>query len=95
LYNLYSVTKGQQANRELAGAMRDRTGNLPPLSGIFSDYAAPKVALKRAILMTASTQEQRDEVLGVSNEQRAAVPDAQQTSSQIVCSHCGQVNPAT
>ena len=33
--NLYSVTKGQQAIRELAGAMRDRTGNLPPLPGIF------------------------------------------------------------
>ncbi len=41
--NLYSVTKGQQAIRELAGAMRDRTGNLPPLSGIFPDYAAPIV----------------------------------------------------
>jgi putative SOS response-associated peptidase YedK len=40
---LYSVTKGQQAIRELAGAMRDRTGNLPPLSGIFPDYAAPIV----------------------------------------------------
>ena len=41
--NLYSVTKGQQAIRELAGAMRDRTGNLPPLSGIFPDHAAPIV----------------------------------------------------
>jgi putative SOS response-associated peptidase YedK len=37
------VTKGQQAIRELAGVMRDRTGNLPPLSGIFPDYAAPIV----------------------------------------------------
>jgi putative SOS response-associated peptidase YedK len=43
LCNLYSVTKGQQAIRELAGVMRDRTGNLPPLSGIFPDYAAPIV----------------------------------------------------
>ena len=41
--NLYSVTKGQQAIRELAGAMRDRTGNLPPLYGIFPDYLAPIV----------------------------------------------------
>ena len=32
--NLYSVTKGQQAIRELARALRDRTGNLPPLYGI-------------------------------------------------------------
>jgi hypothetical protein len=38
LCNLYSVTKGQQAIRELARAMRDRTGNLPPLYGIFPDY---------------------------------------------------------
>ena len=41
--NLYSVTKGQQAIRELAGAMRDRTGNLPPLYRIFPDYSAPIV----------------------------------------------------
>ena len=41
--NLYSVTKGQQASREFTGAMHDRTGNLPPLSGIFPDYAAPIV----------------------------------------------------
>src|SRR3984893_12594519 len=34
LCNLYSVTKGQQAIRELARALRDRTGNLPPLYGI-------------------------------------------------------------
>lgn len=33
--NLFSMTKGQQAIRELAGAMRDTTGNLPMLPGIF------------------------------------------------------------
>jgi putative SOS response-associated peptidase YedK len=43
LCNLYSVTKGQQAIREFAGALRDTTGNLPPLPGIFPDYAAPIV----------------------------------------------------
>src|ERR1700730_10652657 len=43
LCNLYAVTKGQQAIRQLAGAMRDRTGNLPPLYGIFPDYFAPIV----------------------------------------------------
>jgi len=43
LCNLYSVTKGQQAIRELAGAMSDMTGNLPPLPGILPDYAAPIV----------------------------------------------------
>ena len=41
--NLYAVTKGQQAIRELTRAMVDRTGNLPPLPGIYPDYAAPIV----------------------------------------------------
>ncbi len=41
--NLYSLTKGQQAIRELADAMRDSTGNLPIMPGIFPDYAAPIV----------------------------------------------------
>jgi putative SOS response-associated peptidase YedK len=41
--NLYAVTKGQQAIRELTRAMHDRTGNLPPLPGVFPDYAAPIV----------------------------------------------------
>jgi putative SOS response-associated peptidase YedK len=41
--NIYSLTKGQAAIRELTGAMTDDTGNLPPLPGIFPDYAAPIV----------------------------------------------------
>ncbi len=41
--NLYSVTKGQAAIRELTEAMTDSAGNLPPLPGIFPDYAAPIV----------------------------------------------------
>jgi putative SOS response-associated peptidase YedK len=41
--NLYSVTKGQAAIRDLAKAMTDRTGNMPPLPGIFPDYGAPIV----------------------------------------------------
>ncbi len=41
--NLYSMTKGQAAIRQLAGAMTDSAGNLPPLQGIFPDYAAPIV----------------------------------------------------
>jgi putative SOS response-associated peptidase YedK len=43
LCNLYSVTRGQQAIREFTGAVRDRTGNLPPMPGIFPDYSAPIV----------------------------------------------------
>jgi putative SOS response-associated peptidase YedK len=41
--NLYSITKGQRAIIEFTRAMRDTTGNLPPLSGIFPDYMAPIV----------------------------------------------------
>jgi putative SOS response-associated peptidase YedK len=41
--NLYSVTKGQAAIIAATRAMRDTTGNLPPLPGIFPDYTAPIV----------------------------------------------------
>ncbi|GAN76388.1 SOS response-associated peptidase [Acidisphaera rubrifaciens] len=41
--NLYSLTKGQDAIRALARVLRDEGGNLPPLPGIFPDYAAPIV----------------------------------------------------
>ncbi|WP_099864766.1 SOS response-associated peptidase [Pararhizobium haloflavum] len=41
--NLYSLTKGQAAIIALSRAMRDQSGNLPPLPGIFPDYPAPIV----------------------------------------------------
>lgn len=41
--NLYSLTKGQAAIREAAKAMRDLTGNLAPMPGIYPDYPAPIV----------------------------------------------------
>jgi putative SOS response-associated peptidase YedK len=41
--NLYSVTKGQQAIIEFTKAMRDLTGNLPPMPGVFPDKFAPVV----------------------------------------------------
>lgn len=41
--NLYSLTKGQQAIIQLASVLGDRTGNLPPMPGIFPDYPAPIV----------------------------------------------------
>ncbi|MBS7698625.1 SOS response-associated peptidase family protein [Chelatococcus sp. YT9] len=41
--NLYSVTKGQQAIRELAKAFEDYTGNLQRMPGVFPDYSAPIV----------------------------------------------------
>ena len=41
--NLYSLTKGQAAIRDLFRARHDRTGNLPPFPGIFPDQTAPIV----------------------------------------------------
>jgi putative SOS response-associated peptidase YedK len=41
--NVYSLTKGQAAIVALVCAMRDRTGNLPPMPGIFPDFLAPIV----------------------------------------------------
>ena len=41
--NLYSVTKGQAAIRDLFRAKHDRTGNLPLLPAIFPDQLAPIV----------------------------------------------------
>jgi len=41
--NLYSLIKGQAAIVAFTRALRDTTGNLPPLPGIFPDYRAPIV----------------------------------------------------
>jgi putative SOS response-associated peptidase YedK len=47
--NLYSITKGQAAIIELTRAMRDTTGNLPPMPGVFPDYKAPVVANRNGV----------------------------------------------
>ena len=44
--NLYSVTTNQDAIRGLFRVQSDLTGNLPPLPGIFPDYAAPVVHVR-------------------------------------------------
>lgn len=41
--NLYSMMKGQDAIRALFDGIDDRTGNLPPLPGIYPNYSAPVV----------------------------------------------------
>jgi putative SOS response-associated peptidase YedK len=49
------MTKGQQAIRDLARAMHDRTGNLPLFPSIYPDYSAPIVrnsAEGRELVMT-------------------------------------------
>jgi hypothetical protein len=47
--NLYSITRSQTAIIEFTRAMKDSTGNLPPMPGIFPDYKAPVVANKGGI----------------------------------------------
>lgn len=39
--NLYSQTKGQAAINAMVRHMNDRTGNMPPLPGIYPDHEAP------------------------------------------------------
>lgn len=41
--NLYSITKGQAAIIVLTRAIRDVTGNMPSIPGVFPDYSAPIV----------------------------------------------------
>jgi putative SOS response-associated peptidase YedK len=41
--NLYSITSNQTSVRQLARAIKDITGNQPPLPGVFPDYVAPIV----------------------------------------------------
>ena len=50
--NLYALTSGQQALRDLAraldlGAVADRLGNLPVLGGIYPDAQAPIIGVAR------------------------------------------------
>jgi hypothetical protein len=45
--NLYSVTKSQDAIRNLFRTTRDTTGNLPPMPAIFPDQLAPVVRTGR------------------------------------------------
>lgn len=41
--NLYSISKGQAAIRQIFDPVADRTGNLPSLSEVYPDYSAPIV----------------------------------------------------
>jgi len=43
--NLYAMTSSQDEIRQLAHIWKDRTGNQPPLPGIFPDQSAPVVTL--------------------------------------------------
>ena len=43
--NLYSATTNQEAIRRLFSGMRDLTGNLPPMPGVYPNYNAPIIRL--------------------------------------------------
>lgn len=45
--NLYSMTRSREAVAAFTRAMRDRTGNQPPLPAIFPDQLAPVVATSK------------------------------------------------
>jgi hypothetical protein len=46
--NLCWITKGQSAIRDLFRVVHDKTGNLPPLPGIFADYRRQSCACPAA-----------------------------------------------
>lgn len=83
--NLYSVTKGQQAIIDLVRAMRDLTGNMPPLPAIFPNCRAPVVRVapddKWELLMrrwasaTKDWQAKGPELLGEPGPPGAAIPE--------------------
>ena len=52
--NLYSLTKGQAAIMTLVRAMRDRTGNLPPMPGIFPDFRRRSCAMRPTACASSS-----------------------------------------
>ena len=43
MFNLYSITKNQDAIRHMFGVTKDSAENLAPLPGVFPDYPAPIV----------------------------------------------------
>ena len=75
--NLYSITKGQSAILEFTRAMRDTTGNLPPLPGIFPDYPAP-------IVRTVDGERQLDLLRwGMPSSSQAIFEDAKKRADKL------------
>jgi putative SOS response-associated peptidase YedK len=54
--NLYSITSNQTSIRAIVKAIKDITGNQPPLPGVFPDYAAPIVRNNRGTRELASAR---------------------------------------
>ncbi len=78
--NLYSVTSNQDAIIAFTGAMRDATGNLPPMPGVFPDYSAPIVRNgadgKRELAMARWGMPTPQNILMESVKKKAAKLDA-------------------
>jgi putative SOS response-associated peptidase YedK len=81
LCNLYSITKSQQAIRDLARAMVDTSGNVPALPAVFPDQMAP-------VVMTRPSDGQRELLMmrwgfpGPSSKGPPLVTNAHTTGSQ-------------
>jgi putative SOS response-associated peptidase YedK len=54
--NLYSMNRTRDEIRGLIGALRDLTGNQPPLPGIYPDYQAPIVRMENGERIIANAR---------------------------------------
>jgi putative SOS response-associated peptidase YedK len=75
--NLYSLTKGQAAIIAITRALKDSTGNLPSLPGIFPDYKAPVVANKNGIRELCMMR------WGMPSSQKAILDDATKRADKL------------
>jgi putative SOS response-associated peptidase YedK len=76
--NLYSMTKSQQAIRDLVSLWRDNTGNLPPLPGIFPDGLAPVV-----VAHEDGRREMRKMRWGMPSSKKALLEAAQRRADKL------------
>src|ERR1700744_3700263 len=76
--NLYSMTKSQQAIRDLVSLWRDNTGNLPPLPGIFPDGLAPVV-----VAHEDGRREMRQMRWGMPSSKKALLEAAQRRADKL------------
>lgn len=77
--NLYSMIRNQDAIRQLFGATKDTTGNLPPIPGIFPDRLAPIVrnnGLDRELAMARWGMPSPQNILLEATKKRAAKLEA-------------------
>jgi len=76
--NVYSITKGRAAIAEIVRAIMDRSHNLPPLPGVYPDYAAPVVARNEA-----GEREMRDMRWGMPSPRRVVQEAATRRADKL------------